>query len=254
MNTDIPSYQNVFLWYKETLKLPSFLETLNNYQKEKLIEFCNNKIFETVKLAASMLDAWPEENYPKDVPIEERLNYILNTTFKATNKEPIYVLNLLGYTWTPEESLVRINSEGPIINPIQFKLKENYFDTVLNALKDYFQEEQHEELHSLLEGKEINNSLIFKGNKNQLTELFKRLEYNDLIIIPITKTELANWIVKNFKTRKGPYIFSQVYNEELSKTSFNIPNSKRILNSIECLSENKLKERNEKNQNKSPLT
>ena len=154
----------------------------------------------------------------------------------------------------PDSFNTNINSESPIFHPIPFKLKYNYFDTVLNALKDYFKEEQHKELFKLLEGKEINNSLMFNGNKNQLTELFKRLEYNDLIIIPNNKIELANWIVKNFTTKKGDYIFSQVYSEELSKTSFKIPTSKRILNSIECLSENKLKERNEINQNKSPLT
>lgn len=249
----IPSNDEVRNWYNETLKIPSYLDTLNNYQKGKLFEYCQNEISITFEFAIGVLNAKPDNEYPEEIPIEEHLNYILNTTFKHANSEPLFILNLLGYTWTPEESYKRINLEKPNYNFIQFKLKDNYFDTVLNALKDYFQKEQHEELYNLLEGKEINNSLIFKGNKNQLTELFKRLEYNDLIIIPITKIELANWIVKNFTTEKGDFIFSQVYSEELSKTSFKIPTSKRILNSIDCLSESKLKERNETNKNISPL-
>jgi hypothetical protein len=254
MNNITPTNEELNLWYNEALKFPSIIESLNNYQKGKLIEFCYNKILRIIEVAIGILNVKPDNEYPENIPYDKHLLYIMNTTFKYTNSDSIYVLNLLGYTWTPEESLIRINSESPIFNPIQFKLKDNYFDTVLNALKDYFKEEQHEELFKLLEGKEINNSLMFNGNKNQLTELFKRLEYNDLIIIPITKLELAKWIEKNFTTQKGDFNFNQVYSEELSKTSFKIPTSKRILNSIECLSENKLKERNEINQNKSPLT
>ena len=40
----IPSNDEVRHWYNETLKLPSFLDTLNNYQKGKLIEYCQNEI------------------------------------------------------------------------------------------------------------------------------------------------------------------------------------------------------------------
>lgn len=111
MNTNIPSKNEVQSWYNEALKFPSFIDTINKYQKEKLIDFCYDKIFNTVKVAIQILDTWTKEKYPEDLSENEYLNYILNTTFKGPNEAPIYILNLLGYTWTPEEGLKQLNQQ-----------------------------------------------------------------------------------------------------------------------------------------------
>jgi hypothetical protein len=166
MNTDIPSYKNVFLWYNETLKLPSFLETLNNYQKEKLIEFCDNKIYLTVKLAAGMLDVWPEEKYPKDLLREERLNYILNNTFKNANRQPVYILNLLGYTWTPKEGLTILNKTK--LTETNNKFNAKYLDIEGNRFSQprialYLIYKQIVKLH---DPRSYNNSKLFKIAKD----------------------------------------------------------------------------------------
>lgn len=108
MSTKIPSSIEVKMWYEEVLKIPSFLETLNPYQKSKLIEFCQIEIKNTVKTAFNIFENYPEKNYPKELPIDQQFNYLMNTIFKHSTSKPIYILNLLGFTWTPEEDYKRI--------------------------------------------------------------------------------------------------------------------------------------------------
>lgn len=141
-----------------------------------------------------------------------------------------------------------ISSPADLLKKNTIKIDIKVLHEVYNELKEYFTPEEHTNLTDLLKGKNISEKLIFKGNKNQLTELFKRIEYNNYFISSPEKTNIAKWIVKNFTTlKKGDFVYDQVYKEELSKTGFGIRKSKRICNSIIFLNEDALKQRNTDN-------
>ncbi len=83
--------------------------------------------------------------------------------------------------------------------PKEFKIKviDEVREDLYNIIKEYFEKEQHEHLLSLFSGGKINGKLIFKGKANQLTNIFKQLFENNMIIIQ-DKKDLRDWIVENF--------------------------------------------------------
>jgi hypothetical protein len=100
-----PDQKTFYNWYIELLRYPSFLLELSDYQRDKLIQYiATNKIDMILNLAINCLEKYENNFYPEDLPEGEKLNYILNTTFKGTLKEPLRALNILGWHWTPEKS------------------------------------------------------------------------------------------------------------------------------------------------------
>jgi len=107
---------------------------------------------------------------------------------------------------------------------------------LVQKLKPYFPDEaQHPLLFDLLvENKDV-KGLIFKGYINQLPELFKRLKYNNKIIVS-NKKILGTWIserfiVKNKKNETLGLDYEFVYNI-LTKTKNEPSKSNRILTDI----------------------
>ena len=88
-----------------------------------------------------------------------------------------------------------------IVNP-EVKIKSDVFDDLITILKDYFDEEYHEELRELLvSGKKLNRKLVFNGSAIQLTDVFKQLKENQMIV-GCNKQYLENWLVNNFMFNK----------------------------------------------------
>jgi hypothetical protein len=91
----------------------------------------------------------------------------------------------------------------PTINDIELKPKFTNAEDVNGILKDYFDEPQQGVLEQLLNsGDNTSEKLIFKGQQNQLSDVFKKLFENNLVT-GFNKTQLIEWIVSNFCYRKN---------------------------------------------------
>ena len=161
--------------------------------------------------------------------------------------------------WRLEEIIDVINTSIESVKPKQDKKKVNpppktleieidtsIIETVLEGLKPHFDERDHEKLKKVLNGNKIEGQITFRGNKNQLPELLKRLEYNDLIKNPLDKTDLVKWLTQNFTTFKGAYIFDTL-NKWLTSTDFYIRKERRICKDIPTISQEGLVKRNKEN-------
>jgi hypothetical protein len=79
-------------------------------------------------------------------------------------------------------------------NGIQFSSSE-IVSKVFETLKPFFKDNL-KDLQAVLHGEEIEHSILFRSRQNQLSEFFKRVQYNDYIIS--SKSDLSDWICKNF--------------------------------------------------------
>ncbi len=124
-------------------------------------------------------------------------------------------LNFVSYTQPPKITAVEEKKGIEIVLPpanknntqpklIVFNSTET-IENLLTALKGFFPE-QESELEQALQGKQLNEFLIFPHNQNKFVEVFKRAKYNNLILS--TPTEIKNWICLNFNytKRKGKNI------------------------------------------------
>ncbi|MDI9864416.1 hypothetical protein QM480_08765 [Flectobacillus sp. DC10W] len=119
--------------------------------------------------------------------------------FKAFIEENINRLENVG---RKSEVLVQI-ADSPIreFNPKALRSPE--ISILQEIVKELTQSLSHhiisgkEMLENLLNGEVIEEKLVFNGYQNRLVELFLRLKYNNKI--SVDKTEIANWLVDNFK-------------------------------------------------------
>ena len=98
----------------------------------------------------------------------------------------------------------------PTINP-------NAANAVYEILKDFFDEECHIDVENVI--KKLQNSskkLLFKGNCNQLANVFKQLKENNLIT-GWEKKDIEQWLINNFN-----YLHRKKVKQILSKTINNI--------------------------------
>lgn len=121
------------------------------------------------------------------------------------------------------------------------KIDPEVLQEVYESLEGYFDDGDYLLLLELLEGKEITRQLVFKNDKTRLTELCKRIEYNDYFMFAPEKTVIARWICKNFTTQNGDFNHSNVLNKELSSTKFTLAAGKRICKTLLFLNQTDLK-------------
>jgi len=112
----------------------------------------------------------------------------------------------------------QLSSQKPLKNPPKCLITISpigLVDKLFEGLKSHFEEEQHQDLKKVLKGDKVDDPLLFLGNANQLTEVFKRLLYNGHLIH--NKTYVTNWICTTFQYYKGntkeasPFKESNVY-------------------------------------------
>jgi len=93
-----------------------------------------------------------------------------------------------------DNSLVKSNIAKP-------KFKSEVVDVVFNILKDFFCQENQDELRNiLLTGDSVSTKLIFLDSGNRLADAFKQL-YDADFISSCQKNELEKWISENFSFR-----------------------------------------------------
>lgn len=105
----IPLEAEVSFWFAETIKHPSFINTLNEYQKSKLLEYAEERIHSALEFAIRFFENTTEANYPEGWPVERQLEYVVNQNCRS-NFTPIRkVLNALGFDWNYEEGFHYLN-------------------------------------------------------------------------------------------------------------------------------------------------
>lgn len=105
--------------------------------------------------------------------------------------------------------------------PIQLKVKEVNQEVIYENLKDYFIDQDHNKLNSLIKGEVLNDSITFQSNGNQLGDTFRRLK--DYNVIISSKSDIIEWIVQNFK-----------YKSNKEKSNFDKMALQSIINTKNC--------------------
>jgi len=167
-------------WFNKIVQHPSFIDTLNEYQKSELLQYCKDEVINNYKLASQEL--------LKNISTNE-LVYKISTTNEAIN-----ILNLLGWNWLPEKGFYKIEEPEPEFKEIIFD--SSVIDTLFDFLKNYIPIDQHSDLNLLLEGKSILGRINFQYKQNQLADIFYRLHQNGFI--QTTRENTKNWLVKYF--------------------------------------------------------
>lgn len=134
--SNIPTNKQLREWYEETLLSSSFIETLNTYQKDKLLQFTIKKIKGLLSKAVYWLECSSESNYPENLPMENWLNHIVFRNMGAYFNEATAVLNLFGWNWTLEKSFYMTEVPQPekrvILNP-EIGINDNWKNFVLEG-------------------------------------------------------------------------------------------------------------------------
>jgi len=129
----------------------------------------------------------------------------------------------------PIESVTKNNKPKPPNRTIKM---DPHFANILYEKLNCFFEGQETALYNLLIKNEINKPLVFDGQANQLSELFKRLRYNAKITVSTNKL-LADWLVESFCSvdKNGKVLpLKNSTTEGLLKNSYREPpKTKRIL-------------------------
>lgn len=83
------------------------------------------------------------------------------------------------------------------------KFSEQFTGDFLQLMKNYFSEEHHTLLSTLIiTNTQPENQLIFRGNGNQLADAFKQL-YEANLIVGCKKSDLEKWIARHFLYAMG---------------------------------------------------
>lgn len=163
-------------------------EYLDNIKKgkTKIWNECKGDYFHWFKLQSDMKSYTLLISDKNEIQLEIYFKTLLSEINLFIEKEQALPLN---QTETkPEQVTILIK---PIVKP---EAVQPLFDII----KDFFAPEQQTELKRILEnGSNANEKLVFKGNGNRLTDIFKQLiEYD--IITGCQKQDLINWIILNF--------------------------------------------------------
>ncbi|MBL0330313.1 MAG: hypothetical protein IPP64_13035 [Bacteroidetes bacterium] len=111
-------------------------------------------------------------------------------------------------------------------------MNPDFASILVEKLKQYFPEVQHTNLYNLIIKDQFKSKLSFSGNRNQLTELFKRFHYNGKITVR-TYDVLATWISANFEVLGENNTIEQLNQDTilaiLKNSEKEAPKGKRIL-------------------------
>ncbi len=180
---------------------------LNNFLNSNIDTDEEDFINEELKLCDAIITELSKPIYNKigigevlDEPCEfkKHLTNSINKRKKFLNQK-LKEVNRQEYTEIIKQDYTTTQPKGFTI-----KVIDDVREDLYNIIKEYFEEEQHEHLLSLLRGGEINGKLIFKGKANQLADTFNKLMTGKFITFP-SKKKVAEWIANNFQTlnKKG---------------------------------------------------
>ncbi len=179
------------------------------------------------------------ERYNAIIDVDKRLSFLAKTKCIITQLKPNSAGDLLFLEQI--EALIKYNKElkdlgiddkstsnekGGHNKNIKREItlpsfRRDYIDTIFNQLKDYFPEEQQQELNSLFINKtRVGSKLQFMDNGNKLVNAFKQL-YDNNIITGCKKSDLELWIFNNFqfKSEDGLIDFKPKYLNRIISTN-----------------------------------
>jgi hypothetical protein len=140
----------------------------------------------------------------------------------------IPILSELGKSRIYDRSEAEGLESKPACQPLNKKsipiFKPEYIDDIFHLLKDFFTVESQDEFKRLLEtGCDTNSQLLFLDNGARLADVFKQLKNND-IITGVSKVELQNWILTNFryKYRGTIKIYKEKYLKHVISTNWDV--------------------------------
>lgn len=234
--SETPTNNQLNNWYDKALEIPSFLDTLSLYQKDELRVFTQKKVVKNYSFAVECFSIWKEENYPKGLPREKRIEHIL--FLNLDTKKPIFVLNLIGWNWTPEKSFYKIEEPQPELKSLEIDIEIR--ERLINDLLPHFKKNEHrEKLRVLFEGNQINEKLEFFGMAKQLIGVFVNIKNGGNYLIQLQNQDIAKWLSDNFnywhKTQKKylPIKFTTARNSfGASKQDSYLPDKEDEISSI----------------------
>lgn len=251
MGKDIlPTEKELHEWFLELYLHPEFIHELSDYKRDKVYHFCLEFYS---NLRAKILGFAFDKHYLKIKSLSEdqRRDFInelmVGDIFYSEYHKAKTVFSLFGKSLSDEGHLNfkgLIVGEKPHQNPIGIRFEDGVADILFKGLKPYFNQMEYQDLENVLNGKKIGEPLTFNGNKNQLPELFKRLYYNQKILLPAEKTKIAKWLVTNFKTSKGD-LNEKIVGLQLSKVDSEVSKSKRLCPEINHLTPNQQADNNQ---------
>lgn len=111
------------------------------------------------------------------------------------------------------------------------KVLESEKTVFIEYFGEYIKLKDRINFSKIINRKEIgSNKICFLGKQNILAELFKRMYYNEVLLVEDMK-RLADWIVESFENKNGKLNRSTVYNV-LTKTDLEPPEDKIILKDL----------------------
>lgn len=167
--------------------------------------------------------------------IKSFLNFQLETNFNNDKNE--FVDFLKSKILKNQNELLK----NEIIDTVNQLIENNFDDKLIlkikydksilfNALKEYFDSKDYNELNQLLNEEEIQDKICFRSNANQFVMLLRQLHLNQKIIGQWVNTE--KWICKYFtyfgQNKKNSHFDPDNVHKILTKYSYDIPKSKRI--------------------------
>jgi hypothetical protein len=85
------------------------------------------------------------------------------------------------------------------VRTIKLNLTDAQLAELLGCLEVFFDPADRAALKALLRGQSVSQKLVFKGNQNQLVEVFRRLAYNGFL--HESRTTLRDWLCGHFAYR-----------------------------------------------------
>lgn len=168
---------------------------------EELEVFENMEFDEVVNEAATQMyfnNEWKIPEYEKRNPITKELDSHYNYKKMRNKAFPFLGMQLYTAKRYLQEALPpqQTKKPKPELNEalISFKNAET-IESLHNELKGYFQGKEAE-LKKALQGKQLQEFLLFPHNQNKFVEVFKRLKYNGFLLS--TPKETKDWICSTF--------------------------------------------------------
>ncbi len=86
----------------------------------------------------------------------------------------------------------------------KIKIHKDFIPNIIKGLEIYFSNEDIIIFKQLLQGERLEAQIVFRGNQNRFSEVFRRLNYNAKLIE--SYAFITNWICKNFTYQKDKEI------------------------------------------------
>jgi hypothetical protein len=111
---EIPNHREVINWFEELSQFPSYAENLSEYQRAKILAYSKDQLLRNFRFAVNCMNVRSDNDYPKGVKLEDRLNHIVYNELWDQFQEIIKVLNCLNWNWSIEKSFHKLKESNEV--------------------------------------------------------------------------------------------------------------------------------------------